>query len=223
MADLPREPWQSTAPRGCLAAGAGAVTLIVISPFAVVIRSWRAWRRGGEVRSTLETQPFVFTAGECCRIDLALDVPAAAEPGFRRRLTDTIVRVAETLRRPDDVYNIVYHHPTDPEPVALPVGPQLQELGERFSLVLSQGALSGRTVVWLTLGRDRALFEVLDPSASDPEAEGEPEALLAVPAARWSMATEWARVGPSLVVRLILVVPSDAENRVKTLLEDTAG
>jgi hypothetical protein len=37
------------------------------------------------------------------------------------------------------------------------------------------------------------------------------------------MATEWARVGPSLVIRLILVVPTDAENRVKALLEDITG
>ena len=200
------------------------MALIVISPFAVVIRSWRAWRRGGEVRSTLEFRPFANTgAGERCRIDLALDVPASAEPGFRRRLTDAVVRVAEALRRPDDVYNIIYRHPADPEPVVLAVGPQLQELGERFSLVLSQGALSGRTVVWLTLGRDRALSEVLDPVACDPEAEGEPDALLATADARWSMATEWARVGPSLVIRLILIVPPDAENRVKNLLEDTTG
>jgi hypothetical protein len=126
--------------------------------------------------------------------------------------------VAEVLRRPDDVYNVLYRLPSDPEPVALPVGPQLQELGERFSLVLSQGALSGRTVVWLTLGRDRALSEVVDPAACDPEAEGEPEVLLATADARWSMATEWARVGPSLVIRLILGVPADAEDRVIALL-----
>jgi hypothetical protein len=222
MADLPREPWQSTAPRGCLAAGAGFLALIAISPFALVIRSWRAWRRGGEVRSTLKTRPFVSTTGARNRIELALDVPAPAEPGFRRRLTDTVVRVAEALRRPDDVYNIIYRHPADPEPVVLAVGPQLQELGERFSLVLSQGVLSGRTVVWLTLPRDCALSEVVDPIACDPEAEGEPETLLAAPAARWSMATEWARVGASLMIRLILVVPTDAENRVKALLGSLA-
>ena len=209
-------------PRGCLAAGAGILALIVISPFALVIRSWRAWRRGGEVRSTLESRPFASTAGARCRIDLALDVPAPAEPSFRRRLTDTIVRVAETLRRPDDVYNVLYRLPSDPEPVVLALGPQLQELGERFSLVFSQGALAGRTVVWLTLPRDRALSEVVDPVASDPEAEGEPEALLATVDARWSMATEWARIGPSLVMRLILVIPSDAESRVKTLLGSLA-
>ena len=210
---------RSNGPRGCLAVGAGVLALIVISPFALVIRSWRAWRRGDKVRSTVETRPFESTAaGARRRIDLTLDVPAAAEPGFRRRLTDAVVRVAEVLRRPDDVYNIIYRHPADPEPVALSVGPQLQELGERFSLVLSQGALSGRTVVWLTLGRDSALSEVVDPTTCDPEAEGEPEALFATAAARWSMATEWARIGPSLVIRLILVIPADAENRVKALL-----
>ena len=214
---------RANGPRGCLAVGAGVLALIVISPFALVIRSWRAWRRGGEVRSTLESRPFASNAaGARRRIDLMLDVPAPAEPGFRRRLTDMIVRVAETLRRPDDVYNVLYRLPSDPEPVVLPVGPQLQELGERFSLVLSQGALSGRTVVWLTLARDRALSEVVDPAACDPEAGGEPNALLATADAHWSMATEWARVGPSLVIRLILVVPTDAESRVKTLLGSLA-
>ena len=217
MTDLSPEPLPTRGPRGCLAVGAGVLALILISPFAVVIRSWRAWRRGSEVRSILETQQFANTDNRC-RIDLTFDVPTPAEPGFRRRLTDTIVRVAEALRRPDDVYNVLYRLPSDPEPVVLPVGPQLQELGERFSLVLSQGSLFGRTVVWLTLGRGRVLSDVLDPVACDPEAEGEPEALLATADARWSMATEWARVGPSLVIRLILVVPSDAENRVKALL-----
>jgi len=106
-----------------LAAGAGALALIVISPFALVIRSWRAWRRGDKVRSTLETRPLVSTTGARHRIDLTLDVPAAVEPGFRRRLTDAVVRVAEALRRPDDVYNIIYRHPADPEPVVLAVGP----------------------------------------------------------------------------------------------------
>jgi len=209
--------------RGCLAAGAGAVALIVISPVALVIGYWRAWRRGGEVRSTLETRGFASASdGGRRRIDLMLDVPAPAEPGFRRRLTDAVVRVAEALRRPDDVYNLLYRLPSDPEPVMLAVGPQLQELGERFSLVLGQGPLAGRTVVWLTLGRDRALSEVANLSAGDPEAAGEPETLLATPDARWSMATEWARVGPSLVIRLILVVPADAENRVKALLDSLA-
>ena len=152
------------------------------------------------------------------RVDLTFDVPQPAEPGFRRRLVDAVVRVAEALRMSDDVYHLAYHLPWDDEPVVMPVGPQLQELGERFSLVQSQGAMAGRTAVWLTLGRDEALSEVVDPDTYDPEADGEPEGLLTHPDVRWSMATEWARVGPSLVFRLILVVPVDRADHVRDLL-----
>jgi len=219
VTDVLRDPGSEGPPGGCLKVAVGAAALVVISPFALVVRRWRAWRRGGELRSTLATRPFANSGGGARRwIDLTLDVPAPAEPGFRRRLTEAIVRVAEELRRPDDVYHLVYRRPGDAEPVLLPVGPQLQELGERFSLVLAQGSLAGRTVVWLTLGRGRALAEVVNPASCDPEGEGEPEALLATAEARWSMAGEWARIGPSLVVRLILVVPADAEERVKAPL-----
>jgi hypothetical protein len=144
------------------------------------------------------------------RIDAVLDVPLTRERGFRRRTTDAVIRVAEDLRRPDDVYTMIYRLPSDEEAVALPVGPQLQELGERFYLALNQGSLAGRTVVWLTLGRSTALAEVVDPFTCDPEGDGEPEGLLGTAVARWSMASEWARVGPSLVIRLILVVPGSA-------------
>ncbi|MCK5377701.1 MAG: hypothetical protein KAJ97_11480 [Acidobacteria bacterium] len=206
--------------KGCLATAAGLVALIVVAPPALVVRWWRARQRGSDVRSTLEEQPFPAAGGEVLRLfDLALDVPPPAEAGFRHRLTDVVVRVAEALRRPDDVYHLAYRLPWDSEPVVVPVGPQLQELGERFSMVLSQGPLAGRTVVWLTLGRGRPLAEVVDPVLYDPEAEGEPEALVARSGARWAMATEWARVGPSLVIRLILYVPDDAEGTVTTLLD----
>jgi hypothetical protein len=165
-------------------------------------------------------ESFSNSAGADLRcIDLSFDVPLPAEPGFRRRLTDSVVRVAEGLRNSDDVYHLVYRLPWDEEPVAVPVGPKLQELGERFALVQSQGAMAGLTAVWLTLGRDRALSEVVDPVAYDPAADGEPEGLLMHPALRWSMATEWARVGPSLIFRLILVVPKHRVDHVQIVLE----
>ena len=206
--------------KGCLTTAAGIVALIVVAPPALVVRWWRARRRGADVRSTLEEQPFPAAGGGVLRrFDLMLDVPPPAEVGFRHRLTDVVVRVAEVLRRPDDVYHLAYRLPWESEPVVIPVGPQLQKLGERFSLVLSQGALEARTVVWLTLDRGRPLAEVVDPALYDPEAEGEPEALIARAGARWAMATEWARVGPALVIRLILYVPDDAEGTVTTLLD----
>jgi len=210
---------RSTRPRGCLATGMGAVVLGVLAPFVVAVRGWKKWRRGSEIRTKTCIEELTNSAGaELHRIDLEFDVPQPAEPGFRRRLTDTVVRLAEALRASDDVYHLVYRLPWDEEPVAMPVGPKVQELGERFALAQSQGAMAGRTAVWLTLGRDRALAEVVDPAAYNPEAAGEPEGLLMDPALRWSIATEWARVGPSLIFRLILVAPGNEADRVKTLL-----
>ncbi len=205
---------------GCLAVFFGGLTLLVISPFAAVVRRWQLWRRGDALRSTVELRPFHTASGDERRwVDLTLDVPISKEAGVRRRFTETVVCVADALRRPDDVYNVIYNRPGDTEPMVLPVGPQLQELGERCFLVLSQSALSARTVVWLTLGRDIPLVHVVDPMTCDPEGAGEPETLLASAEARWSMATEWARVGPSLVIRLIVVVPNESADRVTAILE----
>jgi len=202
-------------PRGCLGSVAGLAALAVMSPFVLIVRSWRRWRRGDDVRMTLAVSGWPERErGTQRRIDAAVDVPLGAESDFRRRLTDAVVRIAEALRRPDDAYNVIYRMPLDEEAVVLPVGPQVQELGERFFLVLNQGSLVGRTVVWLTLGRGTALSRVADPLTSDPEAAGEPDRLLASSGARWAMATEWARVGPSLVVRIVLVVPSTSSEAV---------
>ena len=209
----------STRSQGCLATGVGGVVLVLLAPFMVAVRSWKKWRRGSEIQSEFTIEPLTNPVGANLSLfDLKLDVPLLVEPEFRRRLTDAVVRVAEALRTPDDVYHLVYRLPWDEEPLAMPVGPKVQELGERFALVQAQGAMAGRTAVWLTLGRDRALAEVLDPVAYDPEAEGEPQTLLIHADLRWSMATEWARIGPSLIFRLILVAPARAEEPVKALL-----
>jgi len=208
-------PLRQPGPRGCLGTAAGLVVLAVISPFALVVHRWHCWRRGNDIRVEVTMTPWPATRGvERRRIDAVLDVPLTRERGFRRRTTDAVIRVAEDLRRPDDVYTMIYRLPADEEAVTLPVGPQLQELGERFYLALNQGPVAGRTVVWLTLGRGTALAEVVNPAICDPEGDGEPEELLGTTVARWAMASEWARVGPSLIIRLILVVPASAETAV---------
>jgi hypothetical protein len=205
--------------RGCLATGTGAALLVVLAPFVVAVQGWKKWRRGSEIRTKTESKSLTNSTGaDLRRIDLSFDVPQPAEPAFRQRLTDSVVRVAEALRASDDVYHLVYRLPWEDEPVAIPVGPRVQEFGERFALVQSQGAMAGRTAIWLTLGRDRALAEVVDPVACNPEADGEPHGLLTHPDLRWSMATEWARVGPSLIFRLVLVVSADQTDRLKSLL-----
>lgn len=205
--------------KGCLVTLAGTIALVVMAIPVSLVRWWRARRRGDDLRTSLEAQPFPIEEGRADRkFDLTVDVPRALERGFHRDLTDAVVRVAEELRLPDDVYHLVYRLPWEDEPFVMVVGPQIQELGERFSLALSQGALEGRTALWLTLGRGRRLAEVVDPIHYDPEAEGEPEALLASSRPRWAMATSWARSGPSLLVRMILVVPQETNDRILTLL-----
>jgi CBS domain-containing protein len=207
------------ASRGCLVTLASAVVLAFASPFIGLVRVMRKWRRGSDLRSVVEETVVDASAHGKHRLDLSLDVPLAAGEDLRRRLTETVVRIAETLRRSDDVYHVVYRLPWEDEPVVMPVGPKLQGLGERFALVQSQGTLERRTTAWLTLPRELALSQVVDPEAYDPESEGEPSGLLTDPRVRWSMATEWARVGPSLIVRMILVVPSQEAGRVKEMLE----
>jgi hypothetical protein len=205
---------------GCLKTVPALIVLVAAAPPALALRHWRQVRRGGEVRSSIDVQPFMTSGGrETRRIDLTIDVSQKVEADLRRRITDTIVRVAEKLRDPGDVYHLVYRLPWDEEPVLMPVGPKIQELGERLSLTFSQSTLARRTAVWLSLDSDRALSEVVDPANYDPEAEGEPEALIAHADARWAMATSWARVGPSLIVRLILFVPTGSADRVIEVIE----
>lgn len=203
---------------------AGAMVLAMIAPVALFMQRLKRWRRGTEIRATIHQTPRTTTTGaDVCRLDLRLDIPPPAEPGFCRRLTDVVVQIADSLHRADDVYNVIYRLPSDREPVVLALGPHLQELGDRFFMVLSQGALAGRTVVWLTLARERPLSEVVDPIEFDPESTSQLEALLAQPDLRSSMATEWARVGPSLVIRIVLVVPAEAQEVVCDLLSAIAA
>jgi len=205
---------------GCLATVPALIVLVAAAPPALAIRYWRQMRRGAEVRSSIDVQPFMTSDGEMVRrLDLTIDVPQNVESDFRRRITDAIVRIAERLCHPRDVYHLVYRLPWDEEPILMSVGPKIQELGERLSLTLSQSTLVGRTAVWLSLDSERALSEVVDPVNYDPEAEGEPDALIAHADAQWAMATSWARVGPSLIVRLILFLPTSAVEDVTRVLD----
>jgi hypothetical protein len=205
--------------KGCLGSAAGFLVLAAVSPFALMVHVWRRWRRGGGTR--VEVQVDRWTGGgdrPFERIDVTIDVPVARGDETRREVTDTVIRIAETLRCSDDVYNVIYRLPSDDEAVVLPVGPQLQELGERLFLTLNQGTLAGRTAVWLTLGRKTALASVVKGFSADPEGDGEPENLLATPGVSWSMASEWAEVGPSLVIRLVLVAPAADRRRIVKIL-----
>lgn len=201
---------------GCLTGLAAMAGVIVLAPIAAVVRAVTSWRRGRDVRFRRQRAPFI---NGMTRVDLDLDVPLDKTKSIRRALTDTVVRVAETLRRPDDVYHLIYREQAAAETTLMPVGPLLQELGERFHLVLSQEALSSRTCVWLNLSRTQRLVEVLDPFEYDPEGAGEPEGLLARSGMRWGMASTVVHAGPSVLYRCALFVPEPSVGRIEALLD----
>ncbi len=201
---------------GCLASWGGLLGIVILAPAALVIRAVRALRRGNQTRLRRDSSSF---SGGQTRIAVDIDVPEAGVGPFRPILTDAVIRVAELLRCPDDVYHLVYREAALDETTLLPVGPQLQELGERFHLVMSQTAMVRRTAVWMTLGRGRRLAELIDPNSYDPEAGEEPDALLARSGMRWGMATSFAPSGPSTLFRVVFFVPDDAVPAIDALID----
>jgi hypothetical protein len=205
---------------GCLGGALGSAALLLLAPFAVAVRSLRRWRRGDELLVRWTTEPFSAAAATPrCRLDLELDLPPPRVAAARPALTDTVIRIAELLRASDDVYHMAYRLPELNETVMIPVGPRLQELGERFALIIGQGSLAGRTVVWPTLPSERAIADLLDPFDYDPEAPGEPDRLMSKADVRWGMANSFADRGASIVYRLLLYLPSSAVPEVERLLE----
>jgi len=200
---------------GCLAGIGGFIGIVLLAPVALVIRVIRGWKRG---RSTLVDRADSAFDGGLTRIDLRVDLASAGVNPFRATLTDVVVRIAETLRQPDDIYHLIFRDVAADETVVLPVGPQLQELGDRFNLVFSQASMAGRTAVWLTLGRGSRVVDVVEPSEYDPEADGEPEGFLARSAMRWGMATTFASDNVSTLFRVVLFVPSESLPSVNTIL-----
>jgi hypothetical protein len=198
-------------PPGCAGPALAAPLLAVLAPAAAVVRGWQAWRRGSALRVEIGR-------GSDPAIELTADIPSRSGSVFPRRLTHALVRVAETLRAADDTHHLVYRIPGDDEATLVPVGPRLQELGERLRLVLAQAELERRTALWLTLPAHQAIGEVIDPRRDDPEADGEPGDLVARTGARWAAATAWTRSGPSTVYRVLLWVPEASVDAVEGIL-----
>ncbi len=205
---------------GCLQWAVAAPVLALLSPLAVGVRAWRSWRRGSAL--IIERSPAAEVrgaAGPVARLELAVDVPHGRARQVGRRLTDTVVRVAEALRRGDDAYHLTCRQPQLGETTQLPVGPRVQELGERLALALAQRDLEGRTVLWLTMGRPLAPGSLIDVFTYDPEAPGEPEPLVLREGVRWALASARGTGTASTVYRLVFWVPGAAAGKVEEILD----
>jgi len=187
-----------------------------MSPVVFAVRAFQRWRRGNRAYVISRTEA---AGGGRAVVDLEVDAPVATAGEIRVRVVDTVVRIAEALRSPDDVYHQVCRQPGLDETTVLPVGPLLQELGDRLSTALGHGPLAGRTVAWLTLPRSVAPAVLVDPLEYDPEGGGEPHGLMQRGEIRWGFATTFVRAGPSVAYRVLFFVPEDAVPKIETLLQ----
>ncbi len=216
--NLPRAVERSLKTRhGCLSYAFGLLSLMILAIPVGLVRTWRTWRRGSDWRIDWKTRPVADSSGRL-RIDLDADIPYRSTGDFPKRLTGTVIRIAELLRQSDDHYHHIYRDPAEPDAKLLPLGPRLQELGERLILALRQSGLENRTAVWLTLPARPAIAELVDPATYDPDAEGQPEGLVEDTNARWAMTTEWARIGPSTIYHVVLWVPENSASAVEVLV-----
>lgn len=204
---------------GCLRVALGSVLLLILAPLAALVRWWRRWRRGYDVRVARRDLGGVDLSG----IELTLDSPLSREVETRTALIDALVRLAEEVRRPDDVYHLVFRRPTEPEADLIAVGPQPQELAQRLGIGFSHRSSVGCTQLWLTLPRAVHLAEVVDPFAFDPERPGAPADLILEARPRWAMVTSFGRTGPSVVYRLQLLLPPSSAAVVDSIVARLAA
>jgi hypothetical protein len=198
----------------------GSSILVVLGPLVAAIRSWQAWRRGTRWKIDHDTEEASVNDGRTVvRLGLRADVPIRSGGEFPSVLTDAVISVAEALLQPDDTHLLIYRKPAQDEPLLLPLGPRLQDLGERLLLVLGQTELERRTALWLTLDTGQPITDLVDPHAYDPEAEGEPQGLVTRSKPRWALATSWTRLGPSTIYRVLLWVPVEAVRTVRSILD----
>lgn len=188
----------------------GAARLLILGVLGplVAARRWgRRRRRGDEFLVELDEGRLERTDGDLERLSLVVDVPPESERTTRREVTALVARVAEDLETDGYVYHLVYRLPWECEARLRSVGPKVQELGERLHLQLGRPELQRLTSVWLVLPRSVYLGTVVDAGVCNPEAEGEPEALIGGLPCRWACATAWWRDEASVFFKVVLYLP----------------
>ncbi len=199
---------------GCLPAAAAWTALVVLAPIVALVQWWRRFRRGGEARVRRRInggQPLAV-------VDLTVDVPASSAGRARRELVDALVRLAEHLRRPDDLYHLVWRPAGESEPRLVAVSPAPQGLAQRLDTALSHRSYERRTQLWLTLPVGAHLAGLLDPLSFDPEHEGAAAVLIERTGPRWALELSFARGTPAVLYRLRLHVPDGEIATVEAIL-----
>ncbi len=204
---------------GCLVGAVRLSALGVLGPAVAASRWWRRRRRGDAALVELDEGKLEHADAAFERLSLIVDVPPESERTARREVTTLVARVAEGLKTDGELYHLVYRLPWEGEAQLKSVGPRVQELGERVHLQLGRRELERLTSVWLVLPRNVYLGTVVDAGAYDPEADGEPDALIRRVACRWAFASAWWRGAASVLFRIVLYLPTGSADAVRTRVE----
>jgi len=200
--------------RGCAVAILAWPLLVVMAPFAALVRWWQRRRRGTGTRVewNLEDGAPLTVA------DLRADVPSTLTARARRHLVDAVVRLAEKLHDPGEGFALVWREAGSVETELVAVGRRPQELGQRLDTALSHRGFDRRTQLWLTLPAGAYLAEYVDPLVFDPEVEGAVKELLGHTDPLWAMEITFARGSPSTLYRIRFHVPARAREVVTGVL-----
>lgn len=201
---------------GCLRALIAAPALAVLAPAAALYRSWAKMRRGSAVLVSVRSDSFERPGAAWARVSTTVDVPHSADGC--RLITECVVLVAETLRANGQVFHLVYREPGREETIALPVGVAVQDLAERLIISCRRAILDGKTIVWPVLRRGHHIGQCLDPVNYDPEAPGEPDALLRSAPMTWALVLNRRRKTASTLFSMDFVVPEDDAERVESIV-----
>lgn len=143
------------------------------------------------------------------------DIPSGID--ISRILTEGVVRIAESIGTGGESYHLLRREAGSEEPVVVSFGPSVQEFAERFLISCRRTAHQDRRVLWVVLPKTASLGEFLDPSMYDPEAEGEPAALLGSMPLRWATVVRRRVSLHSIRYSIDFIVPESARGLVDRL------
>ncbi|MCP4899558.1 MAG: hypothetical protein GY906_21545 [bacterium] len=178
------------------------IVMLVVSPFAAAIRTWRRRSRGDLTEVSVGPSP----GGDS--VELTVDCPTARVIEARRCVTEAFVHFAQSTSK-KGAYHMVYREPVADESVLMPIGPQLQAFGDRFHQALAKSVWRGMRIVWLCLPRTQALAELIDEHHQDPAGEEMVSEICCDSRVQWAIVSlvEASDVGE--VIQFSLVVPDE--------------
>ncbi len=156
----------------------------------------------------------VDRANEGGMVELVIDSPTSRVLEVRRWATETLVRLADSVAA-GDAYHMAYREPGASQSTLVPIGSQIQALGDRLHQGLSKSSWRGMRLLWLCMDRAQALAEVVSEECEDPAGPDAVAALGGDPRVRWLVVTVVEPSDVGEVTRFLYVFPPELRPKVE--------